>query len=121
MVRDLDILVLEDETFIAMDVEETLRAAGYARVRICADPTAAFEGIEARRPDVALLDVNLGEGKTSFDVGRALMGGDCAIAFMTGYTSSTVDLPPDLADAPRLSKPFDDTMLVEFVKGVGAA
>lgn len=109
--RDLDILVLEDEAFIAMDLKTSLRRAGHTQVRLCATAAAAMEAIETRTPAVGLLDINLGRGETSFDVAETLKREGCEIVFLSGYTAATVPLPEGFADVPRLAKPFDAAKL----------
>lgn len=51
------IIVAEDEAVIRMDLVETLREEGYDVVADAADGMAAVEIIQARRPDVALVDI----------------------------------------------------------------
>lgn len=120
MADNLDILILEDEKFIALDIEASLHDAGYSTVRVCTAPDEALAAIDARLPDLGLLDINLGLGRNSFDVARKLKQAGCIVAFMTGYTSATVDLPDDLTGLPRLSKPFDDGMLLSLLDSVDA-
>jgi CheY-like chemotaxis protein len=114
---DLDILVLDDEAFIALDIEAVLRDAGYRRIRVCGSEAAALQAIEDRAPDLGLLDINLGRGTTSFEVARRLSAQGSGVAFMTGYTPSTVNVPEGLTDRPRLSKPFEDAQLRALVAG----
>lgn len=51
------IIVAEDEAVIRMDLVETLREEGYDVVADVADGMAAVEIIQARQPDVALVDI----------------------------------------------------------------
>jgi DNA-binding response OmpR family regulator len=53
------ILVVEDEFLIAMEVEQTLRRAGYQVVGPAPSLGTALELLRQVRPDAAVLDVNL--------------------------------------------------------------
>ncbi|MGR3466289.1 MAG: response regulator [Shimia sp.] len=57
------VLVLEDEPMIQMDLAFALEDEG-ARVLCAGSVREALERIEADRPHVAILDVNLGRGET---------------------------------------------------------
>ncbi|CUH39556.1 putative transcriptional regulatory protein pdtaR [Jannaschia seosinensis] len=113
-----EILVLEDEMLIAMDIEATLRDAGYENLRVCSSASDARAYLDEHTPVVAVLDVNLGRGETSFDIARELHARGCPLLFMSGYTASTVQLPAELDDARRLSKPFADRDLLAALSEV---
>ncbi|AMJ60948.1 response regulator [Bosea sp. PAMC 26642] len=56
------VLILEDETIIALDVEGILVDAGFEIVGILSTCASAIEWLQADRPDVALLDIDLHDG-----------------------------------------------------------
>ncbi|PRY92876.1 response regulator receiver domain-containing protein [Hasllibacter halocynthiae] len=107
------ILVVEDETLIAMDIEATLREGGYDDVHVATSAGRAGAYLDAATPSAALLDVNLGRDETSVELARLLDARGCPILFMTGYTASAVALPGALSEAPRLSKPFEEGELLD--------
>src|SRR5437868_14497557 len=53
------ILIVEDETIVAMDLSATLRRLGYAVVGMVGTGAAAVEWAELHRPDLVLLDIRL--------------------------------------------------------------
>ena len=112
---DAEILILEDETLIALDIEATLREAGYARLHVSTDADEADRYLDAATPGVALLDVNLGRGRTSFDLGKRLRSRGCPIVFMSGYSTAEAALPSSLSDAPCLPKPFSNPQLIAAI------
>lgn len=116
---DHPILVLEDEMLIALDIQDALSRAGHCDVVICSEPQAALDLLERTTPRFALLDVNLGRGETSFGVARALAARGCPFAFLSGYADAGLNTPHDLSDVPQLSKPFDDTALLEAAARMG--
>ena len=111
-------MIVEDDAFIALDIEQALRSAGYADVRAFGRKASALSYLKGETPDLALLDLNLGRGETSIDIAVSLKERGCPFLFLTGYTEATVPLPPDLSDAPRLSKPFDVSELADAVEGL---
>jgi DNA-binding NarL/FixJ family response regulator len=61
------ILVVEDDYFIAMEIEATLVAAGYEVVGIAATAAEAAEMAGAHHPDMAVMDIRLREGPDGID------------------------------------------------------
>lgn len=56
------ILIVEDEIFVAMDIERILAEAGYHVTAIAADRESALE--HAGVADIAFVDINLRDGQT---------------------------------------------------------
>ena len=65
------VLVVEDESLIAMLVEDGLETLGYEVVGPVGTVDAALRIVEQTPFDLALLDINLG-GKQSFPIAEAL-------------------------------------------------
>ncbi|MFC5344516.1 PAS domain S-box protein [Brevundimonas staleyi] len=99
----LTVLVLEDEFYLAQDVSSALRGAGAEVLGPFPTEAAALTAIGDRRPDAAVLDINLGSGP-SFEVARVLRG-DIAVLFLTGYDAEAI--PAEFAEVPRLQKPIE--------------
>ena len=66
------ILIIEDEFAIAQDLSETLTGAGHKVCGVAAAPRAARALAEEHRPELALVDVRLGEGGDGLEVARDL-------------------------------------------------
>lgn len=105
MLAGLQALVLEDNALIAMDVEAQLRAMGASDVAMATTAHEALVLIGAGRIDIALLDVELGEG-TSESVAAALASLGAPFAFTTGYGEPD-EMTQKYPEAPLLEKPFD--------------
>jgi light-regulated signal transduction histidine kinase (bacteriophytochrome) len=99
-----DVLLVEDTILIALDAEDMMRELGVESVRVTSNATQALSEIAARRPDFALLDVNLGDHK-SFEVAERLAELGVRFAFGTGY-GNEVRFPAVFASAPKLRKPY---------------
>lgn len=110
----LKILVVEDDALIAMELEERLQELGYEVLGPAATLEAAEQVLAGARPDLALLDANLG-GVSSVPIGVKLHGMGVPLAFCTGY-DQIKNAPPELANAPILTKPISDADLVAGLK-----
>lgn len=98
------ILVVEDEVFVAMEVEHILGTFGFdvrASVSSVTDALRALEDFDDF--DVALLDVNL-RGETVFAVADALVERGIGLVFATGYGRDGVRA--DLRHHPVIAKPY---------------
>jgi CheY-like chemotaxis protein len=112
----LRILVVEDELFVAMLVEDLLGELGCEVVGPAASASEAARAAEREVFDFALLDVNLGDGQTSFETAEILRGRGVPYAFVTGYGDQGVR--PDLRDVPVLSKPIDPRHLARVIEAL---
>jgi PAS domain S-box-containing protein len=106
------ILVVEDEALIAMDIAATLEQAGCTVVGPAPTLAEAMRLADVERLDAAVLDRNLG-GDSSAPVARRLRDRGIPFAVVSGYADA--GLPPDLADVPRLAKPFGPEDLTGLV------
>ncbi len=97
------VLVIEDESMVAMLLEDLLTELGCEVVGVASRINEASGKIHSLSFDVAILDVNL-RGQQTFAVARALLASGHAIVFATGYAAPTV--PPELRNVPILQKPF---------------
>jgi light-regulated signal transduction histidine kinase (bacteriophytochrome)/CheY-like chemotaxis protein len=111
-----DVLVVEDNMIIALDAEAMVRKLGVASVRLASNTREAFDLIAERRPDFALLDVNLGN-ETSFAIAGRLIGLGVPFAFASGY-GEQVAFPEAVAAMPRLRKPYALETLREVMRGL---
>jgi FOG: CheY-like receiver len=97
------IFIVEDDCVTAMDLAETLSAAGAQIIGPAGTIASAFELL---RPDlqldIALLDVEV-EGTSVFAVADELMKRDVPIVFTTGYERS--EIPARFHAARHCEKP----------------
>ena len=55
----MTVLIVEDESLVALDLAETVRAYGFAIAGICADGTEALRQAETSHPDIILMDIRI--------------------------------------------------------------
>ena len=106
-------LVVEDNLFIALDVEDMLRKLGAVRVDIAKSVGEAIELIGQRSYSFALLDLRLGMGN-SLPVARALLPTGTRMVFGTGYGEAK-SLDAALASVPVMSKPYHPKSLARVL------
>ena len=108
--RDCRILVVEDEYFLAAELEQELSEAGAVVVGPVPSVKDAV-GLIERTPslDGAVLDVNLG-GDQVFPVADRLLVQGVPFLFVTGYHAQGVPAP--YGHVPRLEKPTEHWAVV---------
>ena len=102
--KGLRVLLVEDESIIAMLTEHMLREMGCDDVHIVGSVAMALSAIERDPPDVAVLDVNI-RGAMVFPVARKLAQAGIPVAFATGYGKT--EMLAEYHHYPILQKPFD--------------
>ena len=110
----LNILVVEDEPLLAQTLKYLIELNPLHVVTELADDFAsALAAVERRRPDLALVDLQLARGSSGFSVAARLGELNIPCLFMSGKAPS---FPiPDLA-LGCLAKPFSEEDLVRALK-----
>lgn len=103
----MSILLVEDQSLIALDTEDLLRRLGANDVRLSPDAAHAVLTLASFKPDAAILDFNLGEG-TSEAVADHLVAIGVPFVFATGYGDSIM-IPDHLRSVPVVRKPASMT------------
>ena len=104
LLADLGVLLVEDSLIIALDAEDILRRLGARNVTTAGSVGDAISAIHTDRPDIAILDVNLGD-HNSFAIADALAEAEIPFMFATGYGEKMV-LPGAHRDRIVLQKPY---------------
>lgn len=97
------VLIVEDEGFVALMIEDMLQDLGCEIVASVPRLTEACGIAAIAQIDVAVLDINLA-GQPSFAVAEILRDRAVPFVFSTGYGQS--GLPEEFAGSPVLGKPF---------------
>jgi|SRR6185437_692002 two-component system, response regulator PdtaR len=109
-------LVLDDEFLIALGIQQTLEAAGAAKVVCVSEAADALVAIRnGPRFDLAVLDVVLsGATRTSVMVAAALTAQKTPFVFLTGMRGEGVHTR-QFPKAPVLDKPYQPPLLLDAV------
>jgi CheY-like chemotaxis protein len=99
----LQILVVEDETLVSFLLEDMLTELGCAAVWHACGVKEALALLSERRPDAAVLDVNVG-GEKVYPVAEQMETGKIPFLFATGYGRDGI--PAQWRARPVIQKPF---------------
>jgi CheY-like chemotaxis protein len=107
------VLIVEDAIIIAEDLAASVEELGYEMVGIADNAPEAFEIIESRKPDVALLDINLGTEIDGLDIAKKLNEEyHLPFIFITAFSSKqTQEKIENLNPKGYLVKPFENEEL----------
>lgn len=100
----LHVLLIEDQTLIALDTEMMLRDLGAQLVETFTTAEEALAFIASKRPDAAVLDINLGT-TSSYAVAETLAASGVPFIFTTGYGEDAT-LPTQFSGVPIAAKPY---------------
>lgn len=106
------ILVVEDDFYLATDVEKALLSAGADVFGPCGDEESGLVVVENEEIDCAVLDVNFGPGP-SFSLAHVMRDRGIPFLFVTGYDREVI--PTEFADIQRLEKPYVSYQLLAAV------
>jgi PAS domain S-box-containing protein len=112
------ILLVEDESLIAMMMRDMLVGLGFCVIGPFGDVQAALAAAEAGEIEAAVLDVNL-NGDSASPVADALAARGVPFLLVTGYDAESVSRR--YADVPILQKPIDPTTLRGMLLNLAAA
>jgi DNA-binding NtrC family response regulator len=110
--QHLHILVVEDESIIALDLEDLLERAGY-RVTWCPTIREALRTVHDERFNAALLDV---AGEHVSAVADALLAAKVPFAMCSGHSNDM--MPERHRHAPFLTKPYSHRGVLDAVRGM---
>jgi CheY-like chemotaxis protein len=113
----LRVLLVEDESLVAILAEDLLIEAG-CEVVLAMRLNEAIDLAETEKFDIAVLDVNLGGGTTTFPLAGVLNGLGIPFAFATGYGPDAVSAK--FPEQQVIRKPYSSHALREVIsKAVG--
>ena len=106
----LRVLIVEDEAFIALELECLLEEAGHVAVGVATRSSEAIALAHDLAPDVALVDIHLADGPTGVAVARALSARPGTTVLFT--TANAKRVPEDFAGAAGIiAKPYSERVI----------
>jgi len=111
-----NVLIIEDEFYLAVELQEAVERAGGQVIGPCPDAAAGLNEMDKGRPDCAVVDINLGEGP-SYEMAEALQRRNVPFVFLTGYDAPAI--PSQFAGIERVEKPASINRVVEALAGLG--
>lgn len=111
--QPMRILVVEDESVVALDIERTLRRLGYEVCGTCASAEEVLESVAHLAPDMILMDIMLRgamDGIEAADIIRHRHG--LPVVFLTAHADRpTLERAKVTKPFGYILKPFDDREL----------
>lgn len=81
-----DVLIIEDETFIALDLEALVESLGHRVTGIARTHSEAVALAQRKRPGIILADIQLADGSSGLDaVNEMLRSFEVPVIFITAY------------------------------------
>ena len=112
--RQSTILVAEDETIVGWDLRDTVEEAGYVVEGPFVDISSAMLSYQKHKPDLAILDVQLGDGNV-FPLAEQMMAEDIPVIFHSGnYTPRAV--AERFPESHALAKPCPPAAIIDSVQ-----
>ena len=105
------VLILEDDTILALDLETIVRCWTDAEVTACRSVAQAEKAL-AGGFDLALLDIDVVDGK-SYGLADTLRARRTPFAFVSG--SDMRDLPEALNDSAFIMKPYSQRAIEKVI------
>ena len=118
--RNRFVMVLEDNFMIARELKQTLLNVGFPSVEMVPNVSRAQAYLEQASPGIAVLDVNLSNGETSFKIADELLARRVPFLFVTGYGEQNA-FPSYLKGVPVLTKPVTDRELIDALEALAIA
>ena len=107
------ILIVEDESIIALNMQHTLQRLGYEVVGTAGTSAEAVSLAESARPDLVLMDINLGPGDDGIETAAQLSRQRrAAVIYLTSYSEdATLKRARETGPYGYLVKPFSEREL----------
>jgi AraC-like DNA-binding protein len=114
------ILVVEDESLIALDIKLILEKEGYEVITNIKTVDTAIACIDEHHPILVLIDINLNQNKDGVDLGNYLLAKDTIpYIYITSYSNKVVlDRVNDTRPHGYIVKPFRSENLITTISVV---
>lgn len=109
----LNVFIVEDESLVAMDLEERLIKMGYSVCGMADNGQDALAGIKGQAVDLVLMDIHLRDGMDGVDVaGDLRKASNVPVIFVTAHADESTLRRAGLAEPfGYVLKPFDEREL----------
>lgn len=102
------ILIVEDESIVALDIKRTLERFDYEVTNTAANSNEAINSVMINKPDLILMDVNLGKSKDGIDTAKEIkVLCDIPIIYLTAFSDEeTINRAIETKPVSYLIKPY---------------
>ena len=114
MGQQLRVLVAEDELIVGYDLCDTVAEAGYDVAGPFEDLSSAMLAYQKAKPDIAILDVQLGDGVV-YPLAEQMMAEDVTVIFHSGQLTPN-EVARRFPHAQALSKPCPPAAVIDTIQ-----
>jgi len=102
------ILIVEDESIVALDIKRTLEKFNYEVTNTAINYNEAINSVKSNKPDLILMDVNLGKSKDGIETAKEIkMLNDIPVIYLTAFCDEdTISRAIETKPVSYLIKPF---------------
>lgn len=113
----MQILIAEDEAIIAESLYQVLLELGYHPIEPSSNHTEAIETLQTTTPNLAIVDIHLGEHFSGFKVAEVLNKTNTPFIFLTAlYDKETISKAKGFNPLAYLVKPFNKENLFATIE-----
>lgn len=115
---EVRILIVDDETIVALDIKNTLQKYGYTVIGVASNAKEAIEMVKTSSPNMILMDIMLKGNKDGIEVSSEINKfADIPIIFLTAYSDDhTLERAKKVEPYGYLIKPFDNRELFTTIE-----
>ena len=110
----VDILIVEDETVVALDIQDAILSMGYNCIGMVTNYSEVLEVVQRREPTIILMDINLENSISGIEIVQNLkeLNYEIPIIYLTAYTDEyTIQKAIATAPVGYIVKPFQEAEL----------
>ena len=114
----MNILIVEDESLVALDLEETIKDFGYKNIKSCNSVNEALETIKNFCPNITIMDINLEDKIDGIELANIIKNRcSSSIIFLTAYSDTKhIQKAIDIEPLGYLIKPINKQELYALIK-----
>jgi len=117
--KSINILIVEDESIVAMEIESYIQKLGYNIIGICSNAQDALNSISRNRVDIVIMDICIKGNIDGIETAKLIKKSspNSKIIFLTAHLDDyNVDRAIEIDPIAYLSKPFNREELRVFLK-----
>jgi DNA-binding response OmpR family regulator len=113
LASSLDVFIVEDDQLLASALSVQVEMLGYRVIGLADTAADAVAGVTARKPDIVIMDVNLGSGGSGLEAAESIRRRHgLPIIFYTAYNDDAFrDRVATLENVQILQKPVSEDSL----------
>jgi ActR/RegA family two-component response regulator len=114
-----NVLICEDDAFLAADLSMSVERAGHAVQAVCANARDALAAASKQTPDIAIIDLQLADGHTGSSIAQTLQTMGVKVIVLSGHPN----VGAGLGTVPHIyaAKPVSPEMVDFLLNPPGAA